>query len=99
MHGGMDALLAMERLLKFLGYDESKFVEGAYNDIAKEYGVEELENEQEAALAKDKSPTFFLKDFPESTDPFWNMRRYDGDKKTCQKGRCNSKWTRNIWIG
>ena len=86
MHGGMDALLAMEKdLLKFLGYDESKFVEGAYNDIAKEYGVEELENEQEAALAKDKSPTFFLKDFPESTDPFWNMRRYDGDKKDIAK--------------
>ena len=86
MHGGLDALLGMEKdLLKFLGYDESKFVEGAYNDIAKEYGVEELENEQEAALAKDKSPTFFLKDFPESTDPFWNMRRYDGDKKGIAK--------------
>tara|TARA_Y100000768_G_scaffold387917_1_gene380972 strand:- start:5179 stop:6486 length:1308 start_codon:yes stop_codon:yes gene_type:complete len=86
MHGGIDVLISMEKdLLRFLGYDETKFVEGEYNDIAKEYGVEELENEQESALAKDKSPTFFLKDFPESTDPFWNMRRYDGDKKDIAK--------------
>ena len=86
MHGGIDALLAMEKdLLRFLGYDETKFVEGAYNDVAKEYGVDELESEHEGRLAKEKSPTFFLKDFPESTDPFWNMRRYDGDKKELAK--------------
>ena len=86
MHGGIDALLAMEKdLLRFLGYDETKFIEGAYNDVAKEYGVDELESEHEGRLAKEKSPTFFLKDFPESTDPFWNMRRYDGDKKELAK--------------
>jgi len=86
MHGGIDVLIGMEKdLLRFLGYDETKFVEGTYGDIAKEYGVEELESEQEALLAKDKSTTFFLKDFPESTDPFWNMRRYDGDKKDIAK--------------
>jgi len=86
MHGGIDALLAIEKdLLRFLGYDETKFVEGAYNDVAKEYGVDELESEHEGRLAKEKSPTFFLKDFPESTDPFWNMRRYDGDKKELAK--------------
>ena len=86
MHGGIDALVAMEKdLLRFLGYDESKFVEGAYGDVAKEYGVEELESEHEARLAVEKSATFFLKDFPESTDPFWNMRRYDGDKKDIAK--------------
>jgi len=86
MHGGIDVLIGMEKdLLRFLGYDETKFVEGTYGDIAKEYGVEELESEQEALLAKDKSATFFLKDFPESTDPFWNMRRYDGDKKDIAK--------------
>jgi hypothetical protein len=86
MHGGIDVLIGMEKdLLRFLGYDETKFVEGTYGDIAKEYGVEELESEQEALLAKDKSATFFLKDFPESTDPFWNIRRYDGDKKDIAK--------------
>ena len=86
MHGGIDALVAMEKdLLRFLGYDEAKFVEGAYGDVAKEYGVEELESEHEARLAVEKSATFFLKDFPESTDPFWNMRRYDGDKKDIAK--------------
>jgi aspartyl/asparaginyl-tRNA synthetase len=86
MHGGIDVLIGMEKdLLRFLGYDESKFVEGTYGDIAKEYGVEELESEHEARLAVEKSATFFLKDFPESTDPFWNMRRYDGDKKDIAK--------------
>ena len=86
MHGGIDVLIGMEKdLLRFLGYDESKFVEGAYGDVAKEYGVEELESEHEARLAVEKSATFFLKDFPESTDPFWNMRRYDGDKKDIAK--------------
>ena len=77
MHGGMGPLVDMEKdLLRFLGYDESKFVTGTYADVAAKYGVKELEHEHEAAMATDSSPTFFLTDFPEYTDPFWNMKRY-----------------------
>jgi|MDSV01.3.fsa_nt_gb aspartyl/asparaginyl-tRNA synthetase len=76
MHGGMDDLIEMEKeLLTYLGYDFRKFVSGTYLDIAKEYGTEELEHEHEQLLYDEKSPTFFLTDFPEHTSPFWNMRR------------------------
>ena len=79
MKGGMEELIQLEKdLLKYLGYDESKFIEGKYQDVAKEYGVEELENEHEMRMYQEKTPTFFLKDFPEFTSPFWNMKRYEG---------------------
>ena len=82
MKGGMEELIQLEKdLLKYLGYDESKFVEGKYQDVAKEYGVEELENEHEMRMYQEKTPTFFLKDFPEFTSPFWNMKRYEGKEQ------------------
>ena len=76
MHGGMDDLIKMEKeLLTYLGYDFRKFMSGTYSDVAKEYGTEELEHEHEQRLYDEKTPTFFLTDFPEYTSPFWNMRR------------------------
>ncbi len=78
MHGGMEALIAMEKeLLTHLGYDTSKFIRGAYTDIAEKYDVTELEHEHEERLYKDEdgTPSFFLTDFPEHTSPFWNMKR------------------------
>ena len=76
MHGGMDDLIKMEKeLLTYLGYDFRKFMSGRYSDVAKEYGTEELEHEHEQKLYDEKTPTFFLTDFPEYTSPFWNMRR------------------------
>ena len=53
--------------------------------ISEKYGIKELEHEQETALAKDVSPTFFLTDFPEYTSPFWNMKRYDEPKQDIAK--------------
>jgi len=35
-------------------------------------------------LYQDEGAVFFLKNFPEYTSPFWNMRRND-DKKTAKK--------------
>ena len=49
--------------------------ENDYVEIAKEFGVEELENEHEERLYKEKSPVAFIKNFPEFTSPFWNMKR------------------------
>lgn len=78
MKGGMDELIEMEQeLLVHLGYDASKFVKGKYLDVAKEYGTKELENEHETKLYTEKTPSFFLTDFPEFTSPFWNMKRND----------------------
>jgi aspartyl/asparaginyl-tRNA synthetase len=78
MKGGMDELIEMEQeLLIHLGYDASKFIKGKYLDVAKEYGTKELENEHETKLYEEKTPSFFLTDFPEFTSPFWNMKRND----------------------
>ena len=79
MKGGMEDMIQMEKeLLEFLGYDASRFLRGRYTDVAQEYGVTELENEHETRLYQEKTPTFFLTDFPEFTSPFWNMKR-DGE--------------------
>ena len=74
--GGMDKLIELEKdLLEHLGYDTAKFVEGKYVDVAEEYDTKELDHEHEERLYKERSPTFFLTDFPEFTNPFWNMKR------------------------
>ncbi len=78
MKGGMEDLIQLEKeLLEHLGYDASKFVRGKYADVAKQYGVHELEHEHEERMYTDEegTPTFFLTDFPEYTSPFWNMKR------------------------
>lgn len=50
------------------------FPEAEYLDIAKHYGVKELENEHEMALWKDfGSPVFFITHFPDFSNPYWNM--------------------------
>jgi len=78
MKGGMDKLIEMERdLLQHLGYDSEKFFENKYNNLSKKYGVKELEHEHEQQLYDDVTPTFFITDFPEHTNPFWNMKRND----------------------
>lgn len=80
MKGGMEELIQMEKeLLEHLGYDTARFVRGKYDDVAKQYGVHELEHEHEERMYTDDegTPTFFLTDFPEFTSPFWNMKRGD----------------------
>jgi aspartyl/asparaginyl-tRNA synthetase len=75
MKGDMEELIKLEQeLLVHLGYNEEVFQRGTYNDVAESYGVHTLENEHEMRL-KEQTPAFFLTDFPEHTDPFWNMRR------------------------
>ena len=78
MKGDMEAMIEMEKeLLVYLGYDASKFLRGSYTDIANEYNTHELEHEHEEKLYTEKTPTYFLTDFPEYTSPFWNMKRND----------------------
>ena len=85
MKGGMEEMIEMEKeLLVHLGYDLTKFIRGKYLDIASEYNTKELEHEHEQKLYEEKTPTFFLTDFPEYTSPFWNMKR-NNDKFTANK--------------
>ena len=78
MKGGMEEMIELEKeLLLHLGYDASKFLRGSYLDVAEEFGTKEIEHEHEQKLYDDKTPTYFLTDFPEYTSPFWNMKRHE----------------------
>ena len=78
LKGGMDKMVELEsELLDYLGFTRTNSGEYAganYDDVAREYGVNELENEHETRLNEDHGPVFFLKNFPLRTSPFWNMR-------------------------
>lgn len=74
--GDMNALIEFEKdMLQHLGYGSKEtYAEGNYQDIAKIYGVSELGHEHEEKLYDDYGPVFFLKNFPFTTSPFWNMK-------------------------
>lgn len=74
--GGMTELMELEReCLEALGFGpRDSFKAGKYEDIAKEYGVDELDHDHEARLNKENGSVFFLTDFPNRTSPFWNMK-------------------------
>lgn len=87
LHGGIEELIKLEEeLLEFLGFGEKgNFPMGNYVDVAKEYGVKELTNDQEAKLAEDHGSVFFLNYFPEYTSPFWNMKINEKDATISNK--------------
>lgn len=84
LKGGMDELRKIEmELLDYLGFNmandenirlELNYPQGDYDEICKKYGVEELEHEHEEQIEKDFGSVFFLENFPERTNPFWNMK-------------------------
>lgn len=76
MRGDMEELIKMEEdLLEHLGYSKTQFRRDKYNNIARYFNTKELEHEHETKLYTEHSPTYFITDFPEFTDPFWNMKR------------------------
>jgi aspartyl/asparaginyl-tRNA synthetase len=78
--GDINELVELQKeLLVHLGYNSNNFYENDYKSIAKEFGTTELEHEHEEKLYTDKSPVAFIKNFPEFTSPFWNMRRNPND--------------------
>ena len=87
MKGGMDELLKLEKeLLEFLGFGSvESFPEDDYVNISKRYNVEELEHEHEEQLRKDHGPVYFIKNFPNYTSPFWNMKQNETDKSIANK--------------
>ena len=82
MKGDMNDMIQLEKeLLVHLGFGgESSYHEGDYMDVAKKYGVEELEHEHEASVETDYGKVFFLKNFPNHTSPFWNMKQHSDGK-------------------
>ena len=84
--GGLKELQEFEtEMLEYLGFGtRGEFQQGDYLDVAKKYGVKELEHEHEEALETDFHKVFFLKNFPNYTSPFWNMHQ-NGDGKTAAK--------------
>ena len=83
LKGDIIALENLEReLLVYLGY--KNFEEGDYEDIATLYGTKDISHEIEQKLYNDKGPVFLLKNFPEYTSPFWNMKR-NSEKGTANK--------------
>ena len=80
MKGDMEEMMKMEvELLTFLGfgkyYEGKKYPEGDYIDIAKLYGVKELEHNHEEEIYHQYGPVYFLKNFPNYSSPFWNMKQ------------------------
>lgn len=73
--GTIDDLRALEKdLLKHLGYLGSERID--YKAAAAKYEVEELTSDHERRLSEDFGRATFLEYFPESTSPFWNMKRH-----------------------
>ncbi len=84
MHGGHEALVALERdLIVFLGIaSRTEIYHADYEETAREYGVREIEDAEEKRLWKEHGPAVLLSLFPKYTSPFWNMfMRPDGKAK------------------
>ncbi len=78
-HGGLDVLEELEKdLLESVGFDPTWFTTGEYTDLCERLGVQEIKAEQETEIFDLFGPTFFLKNFPQYTSPFWNMKT-EGD--------------------
>lgn len=83
-HGTLYDLIELEQeLLKHLGFTED-FVMGTYELTSSEFQVEEIDSKTELEIAEKYGNVFFLTHFPESTNPFWNMKRNsDGTSQKC----------------
>ena len=76
-HGNVDDLQNMQiELLDHLGFEKTdgEYPEGDYLDICNKYNTGELDHEDEFQLQRDYGEVFFLKSFPVSSSPFWNMK-------------------------
>ena len=87
LKGDLDEMQSViAELLEYLGYGKKdSFAEAQYEDIATRMGVLDISHKEEMKLYKEEGHNvLFLKNFPEYTSPFWNMKRND-DKKTAKK--------------
>ena len=82
MKGSMDDLINLEKdLCEHLGFGKaSEFPIEDYDVISNKYKTEELEHEHEMLLDQDYGNVFLLKNFPNTTSPFWNMKQAQDGK-------------------
>ena len=87
LKGGLDELVQLEReLLEFMGFgDGASFPADDYKNIAERYNCKELEHEHEEQLRKDHGPVYFIKNFPNYTSPFWNMKQSETQEGIANK--------------
>lgn len=84
LNGGIEVLEQLEKdLLTYLGF--KKPVVGNYEDICKKYNISIIEAADELNIQKDFGDVFFLRFFPERTNPFWNMKRNENNKALSNK--------------
>lgn len=82
--GDMDDLIKFEKdLLRYLGFKDP-FYENDYDKIASIYDTIELEHEHEMMIKNDFGSVFFLKNFPNHTSPFWNMKQSEDGEHACK---------------
>lgn len=78
-HGTMNSLEGLERdLLRWMGFDPIWFTTGEYESLCEDFIVDEIKAEEEEKIFEKYGPVFFLRNFPQHTSPFWNMKK-EGD--------------------
>lgn len=66
-------------LCEYLGLGKkATFPHADWLDMARHYGTNDLTSEHERRMAEDFGRVVFLEHFPETTSPFWNMKRGPG---------------------
>ncbi|MCL4361463.1 transposase [Candidatus Dependentiae bacterium] len=79
-HGGIEELQKLEEdFIEYLGFgDKQEFKAANYLDVASHFKVKEIDSKCEEKINEELGSVFFLKNFPQYTSPFWNMKK-DGD--------------------
>lgn len=78
LHGDMVDLYSLEiELIDFLGFKPNQIHNMEYKNVANHYGVKEISSEIESKMNEEFGEVFFLTNFPEYTNPFWNMKRHE----------------------
>lgn len=73
--GSMEDLIEFEKeLIRSLGYS-GNFFEIDYEEACEYFKVEDIDDKEEDSMCKTLAPVVFLKNFPERTNPFFNMKK------------------------
>ena len=71
----MEGLISFEKeLIRSLGYT-GEFAEIDFEDACERYSVRDITHLEEDKLCHELAPVVFLKNFPDRSQPFWNMKR------------------------
>lgn len=81
--GDMDELIKLEQeLLDYVGFgSSSNYVVKEYEELAQRYNVKRLGSEEERRIWEDFGDVCFIINFPQYTNPFWNIQEEDNYAK------------------